>query len=119
MGGEAGQQACCGSGQDHAGRDEESYAALADGFGPGFNGPLELAGQVSGPGDLTAFSRLLATVAHTPGVAAVTAPQVSPGQRAVLATVYPATAPQNQATITLVSTLRDSLIPRAERGSGT
>ena len=27
----------------------QSYAALAQGFGPGFNGPLELAGQVNAP----------------------------------------------------------------------
>ena len=96
----------------------QSYAALAGGFGPGFNGPLELAGQVSSPGDQAAFSRLLAAAARTPGVASVTAPQVSPDQHAVLATLYPVTAPQDQRTITLVSTLRDNLIPRAEHGSG-
>jgi putative drug exporter of the RND superfamily len=96
----------------------QSYAALAGGFGPGFNGPLELAGQVSSPGDQAAFSRLLAAAARTPGVAGVTAPQVSPDRHAVLATLYPATAPQDQRTITLVNTLRDNLIPRAEHGSG-
>ena len=96
----------------------QSYAALAGGFGPGFNGPLELTGQVSSPGDQAAFSRLLAAAARTPGVASVTPLQVSPDQHAVLATLYPATAPQDQRTITLVGTLRDSLIPRAEHGSG-
>ena len=49
----------------------QSYAALAGGFGPGFNGPLELAGQVSSPGDQAAFSRLLAAAARAPGVASV------------------------------------------------
>jgi RND superfamily putative drug exporter len=44
----------------------QSYASLARGFGPGFNGPLELAGQVSSPGDLARFGRLLATAAHAP-----------------------------------------------------
>jgi RND superfamily putative drug exporter len=96
----------------------QSYAALAGGFGPGFNGPLELAGQVSSAGDQAAFSRLLAAAARTPGVASVTAPQVSPDRHAVLATLYPTTAPQDQRTITLVGTLRDTLIPRAEHGSG-
>jgi putative drug exporter of the RND superfamily len=94
----------------------QSYAALASGFGPGFNGPLELAGQVRAPGDLAAFSRLLATAKRTPGVAGVTPPRVSPDRHAVLATLYPATAPQDQRTITLVSTLRDSLIPQAGHG---
>ena len=36
----------------------------------------------------------------------------------MLATLYPATAPQDQQTITLVNTLRDTLIPQAEHGSG-
>jgi RND superfamily putative drug exporter len=96
----------------------QSYDALARGFGPGFNGPLELAGQLRAPGDLAAFDRLLTTAAHTPGVAAVTAAQVSPDQHAVIATLYPATAPQDQQTVTLVNTLRNSLIPQAEHGSG-
>jgi RND superfamily putative drug exporter len=73
---------------------------------------------VNGPGDLTGFSRLLAAAARTPGVASVTSPQVSPDHHAVLATLYPATAPQDQRTITLVNTLRDGLIPQAEHGSG-
>jgi RND superfamily putative drug exporter len=96
----------------------QSYAALASGFGPGFNGPLELAGQVRSPGDLAAFDRLLATAAHAPGVARATTAQVSPDHQAVIATLYPATAPQDQRTVTLVSTLRDTLIPQAEYGSG-
>ena len=95
----------------------QSYTALAHGFGPGFNGPLELAGQIKTPGGLAAFSRLLAAAEHTPGVASVTPPQVSPDRHAVLATLFPATAPQDQRTITLVSTLRDSLIPQAEHDS--
>ena len=36
----------------------------------------------------------------------------------MIATLYPATAPQDQRTITLVNTLRDSLIPQAEHGTG-
>ncbi len=95
----------------------QSYAALAEGFGPGFNGPLELVGQVNSPRDLTSFGRLLTAAAHTPEVAAVTPPQVSPDRHAVLATLYPATAPQDQRTLTLVSTLRDGLIPQVEHGS--
>jgi RND superfamily putative drug exporter len=95
----------------------QSYTALAQGFGPGFNGPLELAGQLNRPGDLAAFGRLLTAAAHAPGVANVTRPQVSPDQHAVLATLYPATSPQDQQTITLVNTLRGSLIPQAEHGS--
>ena len=50
----------------------QAYTALAHGFGPGFNGPLELAAQAGSPADATAFGHLLAAAAHTPGVASVT-----------------------------------------------
>jgi putative drug exporter of the RND superfamily len=96
----------------------QSYDALARGFGPGFNGPLELAGNLRTPAGLAAFGRLLTTAAHTRGIATTTAAQVSPDRHAVIATIYPATGPQDQQTVTLVSTLRDSLIPQAEHGSG-
>lgn len=96
----------------------QSYDALAHGFGPGFNGPLQLAAQVNRPGDLSAFDRLLATTAHAPGVAAVTTAQTSPDGHAAIATLYPTTSPQDAQTVTLVDTLRNTLIPAAERGTG-
>jgi RND superfamily putative drug exporter len=96
----------------------QAYATLAEGFGPGFNGPLQLAGQVSSPAAAAAFDQLLAAAAHTPGVASVTRPVVSPQGGAVVATVYPAASPQSTQTVGLVGTLRDQLIPHAERGVG-
>ena len=95
----------------------QAYTALAQGFGPGFNGPLELAAQAGPPADATAFSHLLATAARTPGVASVTPAQTSPNGKVLLATLYPATSPQAGQTISLVDNLRDSLIPRAEQGT--
>jgi uncharacterized membrane protein YdfJ with MMPL/SSD domain len=56
----------------------QAYAALAAGFGPGFNGPLQLVGRVSSPAGNAAFDHLLAVTAHTPGVASVTKPIISP-----------------------------------------
>jgi putative drug exporter of the RND superfamily len=56
----------------------QAYAALARGFGPGFNGPLQLAGRVSTPAGTAAFDRLLAVAAHTTGVASVTNPSSRP-----------------------------------------
>ena len=95
----------------------QAYAALAHGFGPGFNGPLELVAQAGSPKDVTAFSHLLATAAHTPGVASVTPAVTSPSGKVMLATVYPATSPQASQTVSLVDNLRDNLIPRAEHGT--
>jgi putative drug exporter of the RND superfamily len=96
----------------------QAYAALARGFGPGFNGPLELVARAGSPAGATAFRHLLATVAHTPGVAAVTPPLTSPDGQVELATVEPVSGPQNQPTISLVDNLRQHLIPQAAHGAG-
>jgi RND superfamily putative drug exporter len=96
----------------------QAYATLAQGFGPGFNGPLELAARAGSPAGAAAFSHLLATAAATPGVASVTRAVTSPGGQVLLATVYPASSPQAQQTVSLVGHLRQQLIPRAERGTG-
>jgi putative drug exporter of the RND superfamily len=96
----------------------QAYATLAQGFGPGFNGPLELAAQPGSPAGAAAFGDLLATVARTPGVASVTPAVTSPNGRVRLATVYPATGPQDGPTVDLVNHIRQDLIPRAARGTG-
>jgi RND superfamily putative drug exporter len=96
----------------------QAYATLAQGFGPGFNGPLELAAQPGSPAGATAFGDLLAIVARTPGVASVTPAVTSPNGRVRLATVYPATGPQDGPTVDLVNHIRQDLIPRAARGTG-
>lgn len=95
----------------------QAYTALADGFGSGFNGPLELAAQVGSHRDVTAFDHLLAVAAHTHGVASVTPAVTSPNGKVMLATVYPTTSPQAQQTVDLVNNLRDHLIPQAAHGT--
>jgi RND superfamily putative drug exporter len=93
----------------------QAYELLADGFGPGFNGPLELAGTTSTPAGAAAFARLAATLRTEPGIAAVSAPV--PGHGASLISVIPTTSPEAAATSTLISHLRDSVIPAAEHGT--
>jgi putative drug exporter of the RND superfamily len=95
----------------------QAYVALAQGFGPGFNAPFEIAGRVTGQADVAAFRHLLAVAATTPGVASVTPAVTSPNGQVELATLYPTTAPQDQQTGDLVSKLRQQLIPEAEQGT--
>jgi putative drug exporter of the RND superfamily len=95
----------------------QAYELLADGFGPGFNGPLELVGTTTSPADVTAFARLADTLATEPGIAAVSAPVA--GHGASLISVIPTTSPEAAATSTLISHLRDSVIPAAEDGTTT
>ena len=97
----------------------QAYDLLARGFGPGFNGPLELAGTMSisgrSPAEAAAFARLAGTLRTVPGIAAVSAPVA--GHGAALISVTPATSPEAAATSTLIHRLRDSVIPAAEHGT--
>ena len=97
----------------------QAYELLATGFGPGFNGPLQLMGTMPISGgsaaDAAAFARLAGTLATEPGIAAVSAPVV--GHGAALINVTPTTSPEAAATSTLIHQLRDSVIPAAEGGT--
>jgi RND superfamily putative drug exporter len=94
----------------------QAYQLLAKGFGPGFNGPLEVVGQVASPADQARFAAFLTSARSEPGVAGVTAPQLSPNGKAEVAEVFPTTGPQDAATTTLLDRLRAGA-PRAETGS--
>jgi RND superfamily putative drug exporter len=99
-----------------------AYDLLAEGFGPGFNGPLLVTAVVGAPGERAALGPLLAALAVTPGVASVSPPfpsdLASPQQAdAFLIRVVPATAPQDEATSDLVERLRDVVVPAAAAGT--
>src|SRR5208282_1054733 len=93
----------------------QAYDLLSEGFGPGFNGPLQLAGTTGTPAGTAAFARLAGTLRTEPGIAAVSAPV--PGHGASLISVTPMTSPEAKGTSTLISQLRDSVIPAAEHGT--
>ncbi|MFG2335957.1 MMPL family transporter [Streptomyces yangpuensis] len=95
----------------------QAYDLLADGFGPGANGPLAVVARLDGAGDRLAVDRLEQALRTTPGVAS-TGPAVfnRSGDTAVL-TVVPDSTPQSRATSDLVDTLRQDVIPRAGQGN--
>jgi putative drug exporter of the RND superfamily len=96
----------------------QAYRLLADGFGPGFTGPLLLAAELPAPSDAAVLDRLAGTVRSEPGVASVSPPQVSPAGTAAVLQVYPDSSPQSAATGDLVRRLRGTIIPRATSGTG-
>ncbi len=112
------------SGSDPAGSTtRKAYDLLAKGFGPGYNGPLQLVAQVSGPAQESAFVRVEHAVAATPGVVGSTRPQFipssTPGRPGVaLAQVYPKGSPQDASTSDLLHTVRNTVVSAAERGTG-
>jgi RND superfamily putative drug exporter len=105
-------------GNDPAGSTtRKAYDLLAQGFGPGFNGPLLVVAKTSDPAATSAFSTLAAAIKTNPGVAsAVTAPAALDAPVRIL-DVVPATSPQSRQTTDLIKHLRDSVIPAAEHGS--
>ncbi len=92
-----------------------AYDLLAKGFGPGFNGPLQLVANVSGPGQSQQFQRVLAAVARTPDVVSVTPARLLPHGVATADAVEKG-SPQAASTSDLISTLRDRAIPAAAQG---
>ncbi|CAB4862006.1 unannotated protein [freshwater metagenome] len=87
----------------------KAYDLLAEGFGPGFNGPLVVTMEGTDAADTQKVQQFAATLQSTEGVQVAFARPV----RADLAliTVVPASAPQDVATTDLVHRLRDHVIP--------
>jgi putative drug exporter of the RND superfamily len=97
----------------------QAYDLLSEGFGPGFNGPLLLATETpGGASDVTVLQRLSRELNQTSGIAFATPPQPNPDGTAAIMQVFPKTAPQDEATASLVSRLRDDILPRATAGTG-
>jgi RND superfamily putative drug exporter len=95
----------------------KAYDLLADGFGPGFNGPLQLVAELGAPGDQQTLTTLEDSIRHTPGVAAVASMPTQPGAKVALIRVIPATSPEDAKTSELITDLRRDVIPAAEQGS--
>ncbi|MFF2655543.1 MMPL family transporter [Streptomyces sp. NPDC058045] len=95
----------------------QAYDLLADGFGPGVNGPLTLATPVSGGGDRLALERLGTTLDGTPGVASTSPVTYNAAGDTAYLQVVPESAPQSIHTSELVDRLRHDVLPRAEQGT--
>ncbi|WP_327353262.1 MMPL family transporter [Streptomyces sp. NBC_01304] len=95
----------------------QAYDLLADGFGPGVNGPLTLVGEVHGAEDKLALDKLATTLRGTDGVSAVTPVTYDRTGEIGFLTVVPDSAPQSAATSDLVDKLRGEVLPKAASGS--
>src|SRR3954466_14575990 len=110
-------------GSSDAGQDPTSKTTrpasdlLAQGFGPGFNGTLQIVAETpNGKADLPKVTQLAGTLGKTEGLAAVGPPVPSPNGDIALIEARPATAPQDAATSRLIDTLRSDVVPRAAGG---
>jgi len=96
----------------------QAYDLLAEGFGPGFNGPLVVAADLHGPHAQPGIARLNGRLSQVPGVASVSPPAINAARDAAVIIVYPTTAPQSAQTASLVRQLRDQVIPQVTADSG-
>ncbi|MBO8192246.1 MMPL family transporter [Streptomyces oryzae] len=92
----------------------QAYDLLAEGFGPGFNGPL----IVVVDGDRADGQAVRTALAEADGVAATTPALPAENGGPVTVVVFPGTAPQDAGTTDLVHRLRDDVLPPLERQTG-
>jgi RND superfamily putative drug exporter len=98
----------------------KAYDLLADGFGPGFNGPLVLASLVPEGTSAADLQRVTDAVGAAGGVELASPPITNDPDdpSAVLWRVIPTTSPQDGATADTVNRLRDDVLPAATEGTG-
>jgi putative drug exporter of the RND superfamily len=91
-----------------------AYDLLAEGFGPGFNGPIPIVVDVNG--DEQAPQRIYEGVQGIEEVASVREPQFNDEKTVGIVFVTPNSAPQAAATDKLVDRLRGHVVPAATEG---
>jgi RND superfamily putative drug exporter len=96
----------------------EAYDLLAEGFGPGFNGPLTMVAALPSKGNDAGIVQLCTTLKHEQGVASVTAVSYNPAKNTGLCQVYPTTSPQSEDTTKLLDHIRSDVIPPIEAKTG-
>src|SRR4051812_21897689 len=91
-----------------------AYDLLAEGFGPGFNGPIPVVVDVNS--DSQAPQKIYDGVRNLDGVASVRKPQFNKEKSVAIVFVTPTSAPQDEATDTLVDRIRQDVVPAATGG---
>ncbi|HEX5614957.1 MAG TPA: MMPL family transporter, partial [Acidimicrobiia bacterium] len=93
-----------------------AYDLLADGFGDGFNGPLQVVVQPDA-NDPQSLARVRDAIAADPGIAAVSEPMFNDAGDTAVLTAVPTSSPQDEETSSTVHRLRDDVIPSAVAGT--
>jgi RND superfamily putative drug exporter len=96
----------------------QAYDLNTEGFGPGTNGPVQIAAELPGPSAKAAIDSFAQRLRSESDVAFVVPPRINPAGDAALITVIPKSSPQDQATEDLVNHLRDDVVPAQLGGTG-
>jgi len=107
------------AGTDPAGSStREAYDLLAEGFGPGFNGPFAMVAALPGKGEDEALVTLRNQMKEEEGVAKVTAITLNPAENTGVFQLYPTTSPQSADTTKLLDHIRNDVLPPIEQKTG-
>jgi RND superfamily putative drug exporter len=107
------------AGTDPAGTTtREAYDLLAEGFGPGFNGPFVIAAELPQKGNDEALEDLRTQLKSEEGVEEVTDVTLNPNKTVGVFQLYPTTSPQSAATTDLLDHIRGDVIPPVEEATG-
>ncbi|MEU6538485.1 MMPL family transporter [Streptomyces sp. NPDC047000] len=102
--------------------DRRAYDLISDAFGPGTNGQFTVVTDLTGVRPATDTTALAASLhdalAATPGVARTSTPVPSDDGALLVATVTPASGPEDRATSDLLHRLEDDTLPDALDGTG-
>ncbi|MGD0691812.1 MAG: MMPL family transporter [Acidimicrobiales bacterium] len=93
----------------------QAYDLLATGFGPGFNGPLQVVGSIHNAKDLATMEALDQKIQGKPDVAVSAPLQVSKSGKVAVIYVVPKTSPDSTVTENLISTIRNDYIPAVDK----
>jgi RND superfamily putative drug exporter len=96
----------------------QAYDLLAEGFGPGFNGPYVMVAALPGKGEDEGLVQLSKTLENEPGIAAVTSISLNEAENTGVFQAYPTTSPQSEATTNLLDHIRNEVIPPIEAKTG-
>ena len=92
-----------------------AYDLVAEGFGPGINGPLLIAVDVAG--DAGVVAPLRDAIEADAGIASITVPEVDVTAGVATMLAFPTSAPQDDATLDTIERLRGEVFPRVLTGS--
>ncbi|WP_331725781.1 MMPL family transporter (plasmid) [Streptomyces xanthophaeus] len=95
----------------HSRTERRAYDLVAEGFGPGTNGPLVIAADPAG--DPGVLDRLVGAVAADPGIGAVAPTHIDRATGIATLVVFPTTSPQDKATADTIARLRTAVLPTA------
>ena len=91
----------------------KAYDLMSQGFGAGFAGPLTLVASIPVGVDAGVLDILYKKLIHDPDIAQVIPAQFLKNQQVAVITVYPKSAPQDTQTDSLITRLRQEVIPSA------